>query len=362
LEKELKYNFIIKNALSMGMRKIAIVFFMLSSVFTYSQTGGSNSFAFLNLPFSARSMALGGDLITIKDKDQNLAILNPALLNESMHNSISTNQALLPAGINYGMFNYARTFKNELTGMGHIRYVDYGKMVRRDEIGNDLGIFKPMDIILGASVGKAFAPKWNVGMTFNLIYSQLEIYNSFGASIDFGVSYYNEEKLFGAAFIAKNAGFQFNGYSESNRDPLPAELQASVSKKLRYAPFRFSLLAHHLNRFDLSYNDPSAKPTIDALTGDTIPPATAGFVEKVAQHFTYQIEILLSDNFHIRTAFDYLKRQEMKLASRPGLSGFSFGVGMSFKRFTIDYGALIQSRAGSQHMISLSSNLDKWRK
>ena len=307
-------------------------------------------------------MALGTDIISIQDGDQNLAVLNPAVLNDKMHNSLATNQALLPSGINYGMFNYARSLKNDLTGMGHIRYVDYGKMVRRDEIGNEQGVFKPMDFIIGASIGKSFAPNWSVGLGVNLLYSQLESYSSFGANIDMGVLYHNEEKLFSAGMVAKNAGIQFKGYTKSNRDPLPVEFQAAFTKKLRYAPFRFSLLAHHLNRFDLSYNDPTLQPTFDALTGDTIPVPRASIAEKIAQHFTYQVEILLTENFHLRTAFDYLKRQEMKLVSRPGLSGFSFGVGVAFKRFSIDYGALIHSRAGSQHMISLRSQLDKWRK
>lgn len=219
-----------------------------------------------------------------------------------------------------------------------------------------------MDMIIGASVGKPFSPKLSVGATFNLIYSQLESYSSFGAAIDFAGNYYDQEKELLVTFLVKNAGYQFKGFTSKNHDPLPVDLQLGISKKLAHAPFRFSLLLHDLNRWDLSYNDPTAKPTIDALTGDTIPVPTASFMDKLGRHFTFQTEILVSNNLHLRAALDLKKRQEMKLDTRPGASGFSLGMGLYFKKFSVDYGFGIVSRAGFQHMISLSTDLSMWRK
>lgn len=337
---------------------LALTLYMVS----LAQTGGTNGFAILNLPFNARSLALGTDFISVKDQDLSLGLGNPSLINTKMSKRASTNQALLPAGINYGMINYGLALKNDFVGVAHLRYVDYGKFTARDAAGNDAGIFKPMDFIIGASVAKPFSPKLTVGATLNFIYSQLESYSSLGASLDMAGNYYNEENEFLATVVVKNAGYQFKGYTANKHDPLPVELQMAISKKLKHAPFRFSLLAHNLNRWDLSYVDPTAKPTFDALTGDTIPVPTAGFVEKVGRHLTYQLEVLISKNIHFRTAFDYQKRQEMKLTERPGISGFSFGLGLYFKKFNVDYGFGVVSRAGYQHMISLSTNLGAWRK
>ncbi len=327
-----------------------------------TQTGGTESFAFLDLAYNARALGLGTDFITVKDKDLNLGVINPSLINASMDKSISFNQALIPGGINYGMVSYGRAFKQEFVGVGHIRYIDYGKMTRRDEYGNDQGTFKPMDMILGASVSKPFSPRLSIGLTANLIYSQLASYSSFGASIDFAGNYYNEEKEFLATAIVKNAGYQFKGYTKKKHDPLPVDLQFGVSKKLAHAPFRFSLLLHSLNRWDLSYVDPNARPTIDALTGDTIPVPTASFINKLGRHFTFQTEILVSKNLHFRAAFNTQQRLEMRLTERPGASGLSFGLGMYFKKFSVDYGFGVVSRAGYQHMISLTTNLGMWRK
>ena len=109
-------------------------------------------------------------------------------------------------------------------------------------------------------------------------------------------------------------------------------------------------------------NDPNAVPTIDALTGDTIPVSRAGFLEKFANHFTYQVEILISKNIELRAGFDYHKRKELALEKRSGVSGFSFGAGLLFNKFRLDYGFVVYSRAGFNNMLTLSSNLSTWRK
>ena len=112
----------------------------------------------------------------------------------------------------------------------------------------------------------------------------------------------------------------------------------------------------------MTYTDPNAQPTVDMLTGDTIPVKRAGFFEKLGQHFTYQLEVLATKNIHIRAGFDYYTRQSMKLESRPGIAGFSFGFGLYFKKFSIDYGFTTFSRAGFNNMLSISANIGKIKK
>jgi hypothetical protein len=50
------------------------------------------------------------------------------------------------------------------------------------------------------------------------------------------------------------------------------------------------------------------------------------------------------------------------LEQRPGVAGFTFGVGLYFKRISIDYGFSVFSRAGFNNMLTLSTNLSRWRK
>lgn len=341
--------------------KFLTIFFLFLSFTILAQTGGNTSFNFIDLNYNARSVGLGNDFISVKDQDINLGISNPSLLNKKMHTAIGFNHALHAGGINYGMLAYG----HELLGgviSGHIRYIDYGRMNRTDINGNQQGTFKPFEAIIGAGYGRQLNPRISVGANVNIITSILESYSAFGASLDLAGTYTNKKEDLTITALFKNAGYQFKNYTDTKKAALPAELQIAVSYKLLHAPFRFSLLAHHLNKWNLAYIDPTAKPTKDPLTGDTIPVKIPGFGENLAQHFTYSLEIFATKYVHLRTGFDYHRRQSIKVDKRPGVAGFSFGVGLYFKRISVDYGFSIFSRAGFNNMITLTTHLSEWKK
>ncbi|XOV67800.1 MAG: type IX secretion system protein PorQ [Fluviicola sp.] len=330
---------------------------------TFAQTGGNNAFAFLDLTYNARQMGLANDFISVMDADINIGVANPAMLNPEMHNMLSVNQALMPGGINVGMGSYGFGFRDRGTMSGFVKYVSYGTFQRTSANGTAEGTFSPVEMIAGAGYGQQLNERLSVGANLYAIFSSLENYSSFGAAIDLAGTYYDKEKGFAATALVKNAGVQFNAYTQnSTRAPLPVEFQMAASYKLAHAPFRFSILAHHLNQWDITYNDPNLQPTVDALTGDTIPVPRANFAEKLGRHFTYQVETIISQNIHIRLGFDYHRRRELALSQRPGAAGFSLGLGLYFNKFRLDYGFLINSRAGFNNMITFSTQLDKWRK
>ena len=340
------------------MNKLLLSFLILLSGFTYAQTGGITGFSFLNQPFNARVSALGGSFITVRDKDVNLGIQNPALLNKEMHGRGSLNQSILAGGINTGGLSYARHFSNKVTGAAHFRYISYGTMKRTDINGADLGTFSPGDFIFGASAGKSINERMHIGATLNFIYSQLDSYVAFGNSLDIGGCYTDEDKRLVVSGVVKNLGVQWKSYN-GTRNGLPLEIQMGVSHKLKHAPFRFSLLGQHLQKWDLTYADPNNRDKIDPLTGDTVFAKKSTFIDKAARHLVIQTEMLLGEKLHIRIAFDYQRRQELKVALRPGIGGFSFGVGMYFKRFSLDYGLMAYSAAGLQNSLSLSVPLGR---
>lgn len=330
----------------------ALLLFVFLSGYGLAQTGGTTGYSFLNLPFNARIAGLGGSFITVRDSDPNLGVQNPALLNSEMNGHGSISQSLMAGGINSGQLNYARTFGSGVTGLAHFRYVSYGKLKRTDINGADLGTFSPGDFILGASAAKSINERMHIGATLNFIYSQMDQYVSFGNSLDLGGCYTDNDKRLVISGVVKNLGIQWKSYNGTRND-LPLEVQLGLSHKLAHAPFRFSILGQHLQRWDLSYNDPNAKPATDPLTGETIPVKKAGFAEKLARHFAFQMELLFGKRLHLRAGFDYQRRQELKVALRPGISGFNFGVGLYFKRFSVDYGMMSYSAAGMQHAITI---------
>lgn len=344
------------NVICIMLKRFALYIALIFPNFAWLQTGGITGSQYLNAYYSARQLGLG-DIICVSDGDLQSAWSNPATLSKEHHQKSMIGQTLLPAGINTGSLSYGRQFGN-VTGSAHFRYLSYGKMKRTDINGADLGTFSPGDFVLGASAAKAINERMAIGATVNLLYSQLDQYTSFGGSVDIGGIYRDDEKRLVVAGVVRNLGAQFKGYT-STRSSLPLEVQLGISHKLKHAPFRFTLVGTNLQKWDLTYNDPNAKDKIDPLTGDTIKVQKAGFFEKVGRHAQIQTELILGKKMHLRVGFDYHRRKEMAIANRPGLAGFSFGAGFYFKRFSLDYGWMIYSSAGSQHGITLGIPLKK---
>ena len=322
---------------------------------------GRNSFPFLNSIYSARSAGFGSNLITIRDGDLGLSAANPALLSEKSIQNLQINQALTPAGGQLGMVGYA--FKSKIGLLSPvIKFQNYGGFQGTDELGNETNKFSAIDYTLGVNYGTSLGKVINVGFGLHLIGSHLETYSALGVCGIFGANYKHPTQDFSASFVVKNIGVQLFNYTDTERLPLPAEVQAGISYKLKHAPFRISVLGHHLNHWRILYENPTAQPSIDGLTGDTIPVQVPGFGKTLASHFSYALELIASENLHFRTGFDYMRREQMKLLDRPGLSGFSFGIGLKLKKIRLDYGVLLVSKAGQNHYLGLSTNIGDWKK
>lgn len=322
-----------------------------------AQTGGENTYDFLTLVSSARVAGLGGNLNCVKDDDLNQFAENPALLNEQMHDQMVLNYVNYFAGINYGYAAYSRSYNSIGSFAAGLQYLNYGKFTEADATGQILGNFNAAEYALNLGYSRTIDTVFSIGATFKTIYSQLNDYNSLGFALDIGGIYYNEKTDFTAAVVVRNAGFQVKRYVKGNGEPLPFDVQIGISKRLAHMPFRFSIIAHNLHKPDLSYRDPALTQTqIDPLTGEEVEPKKR-IGDKIMRHFIFGGEFVPSKNFNIRIGYNYLRRQELKVETKTGLAGFSFGVGIKISKFKFNYGLAKYHLAGSTHHISISTNL-----
>ena len=342
------------------MKKIILFLSVFISLAGLSQIGGQNTYQFLDLDFNSRSMALGGDFVLVNDNDINLSVANPAAITAKMDNNLSLNHAVFPGGINYGQIAYGKNFDKLGTFTGHLRYVTYGSIQKYDEFGVEQGKFTAGDYALGIGYAKKLNDNFTIGGNFNLIFSHLESYSSFGIGADVSAQFYDPNSNITAVVIARNIGYQIKGYTPGNHESMPTELLAGISYKFHHAPFRLSLMGHDLTKWDLSYNIPDAVETYDALTGDTIPVPTAKFVEKLFRHINFGVEILPTKNFSIRLGYNFNRRQALGVEKRMGISGFSGGVGFKIKKFEFDYGVSFYSISGISNMFTITTNLNEF--
>ena len=337
---------------------IFILLFSLSFVAT-AQVGGSSTYQFLNLPNSARVAALGGNFLTIKDDDLSLAIANPSLITPKMNQQIGLSFISYYADVNYGFAAYSRSFNKIGSFVGSLQYINYGTFTAADANGDKYGTFKAAEYALNIGWGRSLDSNFSIGSNLKTILSSLETYSSFGLAIDIAATYQSKNKRFTTSLMLKNIGRQLSYYTEGNREALPFEIQLGLSERLKHAPFRFSLLLNHLEKWDLTYEDPLNPSTkIDPLTKDVI--TKSGFTkfgDNLLRHFVLGVEFIPSNNFNIRLGYNYQRRQEMKLESALSTVGFSWGFGFRVSKFNFSYAHVIQNLAASSNFFTIATNL-----
>ena len=341
----------------MNFKRI-ILFFVIFSVcsFAFGQIGGSATYDFLNLTNSARVAALGGENISLQDSDLNFVYHNPALLNPSMSENIVINYVNYFADINYGYAAYAYNFDKAGVFAAGLHYINYGKFIEANETGEITGEFKAFELALNIFHSRrVFDSLFVLGLNLKPIYSKLETYTSFGLAFDVGLSYSNADKLFSVGLVLKNIGHQIKPYIEDNYEPLPFDIQLGVSQGLAHAPFRFSMLLHHLYKWDLTYDLNSNQAFSTAP--NTVVEQKTNFFDKALRHTIFSVEFIPTKNFILMIGYNHQKRKEMLVATKPFLVGFSWGLQIKIKKFKISYSQLIQHLAGVSNHISLNLNL-----
>lgn len=326
------------------------------------QVAGTNTYDFLEIVHPARIAALGGANISIADDDANIASSNPALLNKEMDKYLALNFVNYIAGINYGNVSFTKDFDSIGTFQANLIYANYGKF-KYAEANGELsgGTFSANDLALNFGYSRPIDTNFSIGANLKLLNSVIESYNSFGMAVDVAGAYVNKKRMFSAALMVRNVGMQFKSYVQGNKEKLPFEIQAGFSKRLKYAPFRLSLTFENLQKWDLTQVNPNLKPETDPLTGDVIPIKQPGFLDKAARHIVVGGELLLTKNVHIRGGFNYRRRAELRLTSRPALTGFTVGLGFRINKFHLSYARSSYHRAGGTNSISITTNLGAFR-
>jgi hypothetical protein len=282
-----------------------------------------------------------------------------------MHNNVAFNFVNYFNGLNYGSIMYSRTFNKAGSFVGTFQFIDYGRFTRADETGTTYGEFSASEYALNIGWGRQLTPLFSIGANGKLIYSHLDLYNSFGIAVDVAGSYISKNQLFTASLLAKNIGIQVVGYHAGQREPLPFELQAGISQRFKHIPLRFSILYNHIERWNLRYDDPNDPSNQkDPLTGETeTKSGFSKFADNFMRHLVFGGEFVIAKTFSIRIGYNYQRRQELQIYGKTGLSGFTYGFGLRIKMFDFGYTrATYMAGPINPNYITLSANLGAFTK
>lgn len=340
---------------------LPVLFFSLQSL---AQIGGNSVYKFLNLTSSSRAAAMGGSFLAVNDGDITQALFNPSLINPQMDNNLSMSFVDYFTDINYGQASYGKTFNKTGTYVGTMQYLNYGKFTYADETGQTSGTFAANEFAANLGWGRALDSLFTLGANLKFIYSGLEDYQSYGLAVDVAGTYYNPKNLFTASLIFRNIGTQIKPYRSGNTENLPFEINLGISQRLKYLPFRYSVLLTNLQKWDLTYfdaNDPDNK--IDPITGEVEDKGDfADFAQKAMRHVVIGGEFVPSKAFSIRFGYNYQRRQELGNYNKMGMVGFSWGFGLKVSKFQIDYSRATYHLNGSPNYITIRTNLSDFSK
>ena len=338
---------------------ILIVLLEAKPVNAQSQSG--RVYEFINLPATARITALGGYAVPALDNDLGMALFYPSLINPEINNQLSLNFVDYFGDINYGTAAFSRGFNKIGNLTLGISYINYGTFKDADEFGIIYGEFSASEYVVSLGWGRALNDHFSIGSNIKAINSVLEQYSSFGLAADVSVAYTDEERMVASALVFRNIGRQITTFY-SEREPLPFEVVFGISKKLINAPLRFSFVAHNLQRFDLTYEDPVAREPIFSSfdAGDaTSQERLSEIGDKLLRHAVFGMEFLPTENFIAGIGYNYRRRQEMGVDSRLSTVGLSWGIGIKISHFMFQYGRSHYHLAGAPNHFLISSNLDR---
>jgi len=347
------YGLIMQHLFTLKVKLLTL--FLLLAFLGQSQQSG-RVFEFLNLPSTARIAAIGGYAAPSLEDDIGTALFYPSLLRPSLSSHLSLNFVNYHAGINYGTVAFSQNFEKFGTFSAAVNYINYGNFIEADETGLIHGEFSGGEMSLMVGWGKQLSERISLGTNIKFITSSIHEFSSTGIAADVSLSYLNPETEFAAGIVARNIGRQLSSFREGAREPLPFDLVFGASKKLLNAPFRFSLVLHNLQRFDLTYES-----QIDQeFQFGQEPTSTQGlsdFFEKLLRHAVFGVDLIPTNNFALRVGYNYRRSQELGDGGHLSTVGFSFGFGIKISRFHFNYGWANYHRAGATNHISISTSL-----
>lgn len=330
---------------------------MLGIVEAYCD-GGRNVYKFLSLPNSSRVAALGGSNVSLKEGDVNQAFQNPALLDNDMNNALAINYVSYLADVSYGSLAYARGINSYNAWAVGVTYLNYGRMDGYTEDNVETGDFSAGDFCLTAFYSRQLFDRIRLGLALKPVYSYIDSYSSFGVAVDVGACYSDTAHQFTMGLSLKNVGVQLTGYYDddesAHRERLPWELQFGLSKRLKHAPFRFSLTFTDLNRWDLDYY--RSPKSVEGEDDDI------NWGDMLLRHTLLGVEFLPAKSFSLMASYNYRRSQEHGLPDTRSFYGFSFGGALEVYKFKLGVAYALYAAAGNSLTLSLATSLDSFKK
>lgn len=274
-------------------------------------SSGEYGFKFLNIPTSPVSTALASRGVH-SDHNSLGWLLQPAAIgNSSRVKNFNFTQQFWLGESSYNSFAYVSANRKAHTALA-VRNLNYGKIEARDESGQFIGYYEPVDMAVTANHSRRLGTSLYLGANLSVAYEKLDTASALALSTDLGISYLPAIKDSKLSFAVRNLGF--SGKMENERISMPLSFELDFSKGLE-------IKDQYLN-------------------------LEAALVKPMDDYILYSLgaELELIDMFVLRSGYRL----------NGDWQGITAGLGLNISNFEIDYGFARNGKgAGDVHNIGI---------
>lgn len=306
---------------------------------------GTRVYEFVNITTSPRQAALGGNAQSAWDADPNMALWNPALMNEQSHGQLGLNYVNYLADVNFGTMSAVYQYDDDKFFAIHGQYVDYGDFRGYDENDNPTGDFSAKDAAITLGYARSLSDFFTVGANVKYINSRIESYSSSAVAADLGVVFHDVDYNTNVALSIRNMGFQLKTYA-GTKEKLPLQINLGLSQRLEHVPLELSLTLHDLQKFDISMER-------DADGNET------ELGRKVIDHVSIGGELFPGRGFNIRLGYNFKRGNELKIEDNRTFAGLTYGFGIRVSAFRFEFAHANYYKGSNSNHFGMIVNLDR---
>jgi hypothetical protein len=285
----------------------------------------TNVYDFLAIPVGARPVGMGSAFTALANDPSGL-YWNPAGGVNGTVREVLLEYNHYIVGVKRGYLGYLHPLSSRSSFGADINHLSVGKIAKTDIGGDELGTFSPLCMAASVTYSTVMMdkPAVMVGGAFKWIYQSIDEYSSNGVAIDLGVLYVPGPEGLTLGFCAQNIGTQVTKFREE-KEPLPLNLATGAS---------YSLADEQL-----------------ILAVD---------LKKQSDHsliFAVGSEWSATKNVAFRLGYNGLGSDWKSGSELDVLGGWSFGLGVTWKRLKVDLSTSPMVELGSPLWISTSYTL-----
>lgn len=315
--------------------------------------GQQSTYSCLEIPYSSHAFALGGygAGIAATSPDVTLAGENPGLLGGEVGTQVAFNYMHYLGDSNFAGAHFGMAYGAHSAWACGIQYLGFGSETGTLPDGTITGDFSMKDILLNGAYSYDITDRLRGGINVKMVISSYEHYSALAMAADVGINYYNEEKDLSLSAVLKNMGGQIKRF-DHDYVRVPFDIQLGWLQGLGSSGFQFGITAHNLTRWKMRYYTHSTDGSMDTELKDS-------FASNLLRHLTFSLQYYPSDRFYLAAGYNYKTRTDMGTYRRNFLSGFSAGLGVRVKDFTLDVSYAQPHQGGSSIMLNLAVDLNE---